>query len=140
MSEAIIENCSGKHVPRYQVEVDIDNMTWGDSMVHVRFQLLLDLVDDVGGDDADTKPDPLDTPEVAERKAKARQSRRAERIQALKDLTAGFDELTAFLDRIATVHKDGALCSTIKDIPLPFVREIMEAIGKAKAAQGNSKN
>lgn len=138
--EPFIENGSGKHVPHYQVEVDIDEMTWGDSMVHVRFQLLLELVDDVGGEDPSLKIKDTDEPDVVERKTKALRVKRAERIQALRDLTGGFDELTAFLNRIAIVRKDGVICQTIKDIPLSFVHEIMEAIAKAKNNQGNSKN
>ncbi len=136
----LIENGADKHVPSYRVEVDTDNMTWGDNMIHVRFQLLIELADGVEADDPKLKADPTDTPEEAERKAKIRRTKRGERIQAFRDLQDGFGELTAFLDRVAVVWKDGVRCPTVRDVPNRFVKDIMTAIGKAKAAEAETKN
>lgn len=112
----VVENGAGKHIPRYQVEVDMEAMTWGDNMIHVKFQLLIEIADGIA------------------------EATRAERVQAYRDLLAGFDELTAFLDRVATVRKDGAICPTVRNVPMGFVKEIMDAIGKAKERQGAPKN
>ena len=114
--QPVIENGAGKHVPHYRVEVDAENMTWGDNMIHIRFQLLIELASGMG------------------------EATPAERVQAYKDLIAGFEELTAFLDRVAEVYRDGVLCPTIRDVPHRFVQEIMAAIGKAKANEAATKN
>lgn len=130
---------AGKHVPRYRVEVDIENMTWGDNMIHVRFQLMIELAESMD-DDPRIVADPMDTPAEAERKAAKRRAKQAERIQALRDLVDGFGELTAFLDRVATVYRDGVRCPTVRDVPQRFVKEIMAAIGRAKADEAATKN
>lgn len=138
--QGVVENGAGKHAPHYRVEVDINEMTWGDNMIHVRFQLLIELADNAEADDPKLAANPLDTPEEAEHKALVRRARRSGRIETYKELMAGFGELTAFLDRVAVVYRDGVRCPTVRDVPQRFVREIMAAIGKAKAAEGETKN
>ncbi len=101
---------------KYTVSVDLRKMTWGDNMVHVRFQLLVETI----GDDA----------EDADPKAK---------IAALKELMAGFDELTEYLNRVATVTCNGVKLPFSK-VPMDMVTEVMDAISKAQKRQGKPKN
>ena len=101
---------------RYTVSVNLRKMTWGDNMVHVRFQLLTETI---GNESADADP-----------KAK---------VAALKELIAGFDELTAYLNRVATVTRNGAKIH-FTQVPMDFVTEVMDAISKAQKRQGASKN
>lgn len=112
----LIENGAGKHVPRYRVEIDMEQMTWGDNMIQVKFQLLMETADDLEG------------------------STKAQRIDAYRQLIDGFGELTAFLDRIAIVYRDGVQVSSVAIVPMHFIKEIMASIRKAQADQGNSKN
>lgn len=115
-SAMTIENGAGKHVPRYRVEVDMEQMTWGDNMIQVKFQLLTETVDDLEG------------------------STKAQRIEAYRQLIEGFGELTSFLDRIATVYRDGVIVPSVVAIPMHAIKDIMASIRKAQTAQGNSKN
>ena len=100
----------------YSVSVDLRKMTWGDNMVHVRFQLLVETI----GDDA----------EDADPKAK---------IAALRELMAGFDELTEYLNRVETVTRNGVKIPFAK-VPMDMVTEVMDAISKAQKRQGKPKN
>lgn len=100
----------------YSVAVDLRKMTWGDNMVHVRFQLL---VETIGGDDEDADP-----------KAK---------VAALRELMNGFDELTAYLNRVAMVTRNGVKIPFV-DVPMDMVSEVMDAISKAQRRQGKPKN
>ena len=101
---------------KYTVAVDLRKMTWGDNMVHVRFQLLVETI----GDDA----------EDADPKAK---------MAALRELMAGFDELTEYLNRVATVTCNGVKLPFSK-VPMDMVTEVMDAISKAQRRQGKPKN
>ena len=101
---------------KYTVAVDLRKMTWGDNMVHVRFQLLVETI----GDDA----------EDADPKAK---------MAALRELMAGFDELTEYLNRVATVTCNGVKLPFSK-VPMDMVKEVMDAISKAQRRQGKPKN
>lgn len=112
----IVENGAGKHVPSYRVEVDLDQMTWGDNMIQVEFQLLMEIAED------------------------AENATRTQRIEAYRQLQKGFHELTAFLDRVATVYRDGMPVASIANVPMHFVKEIMAAISDAKGRQGSPKN
>jgi len=112
----VVENGAGKHVPAYRFEVDMQQMTWGDNMIQVKFQLLIETAGDTEG------------------------TTTAQRKEAYRQLMGGFQELTDFLDRVVTVYRDGAIVSSITTVPMHAVREIMDAIRKAQADQGNSKN
>ena len=101
---------------KYTVAVDLRKMTWGDNMVHVRFQLL---VETIGDDTEDADP-----------KAK---------MAALRELMAGFDELTEYLNRVATVTCNGVKLPFSK-VPMDMVTEVMDAISKAQRRQGKPKN
>ncbi len=101
---------------KFTVAVDLRKMTWGDNVVHVRFQLLVETI----GDDA----------EDADPKAK---------MAALKELMNGFDELTEYLNRVATVTCNGMKLPFSK-VPMDMVTEVMGAISKAQRRQGKPKN
>jgi hypothetical protein len=101
----------------FTIAVDLRKMTWGDNMVHVRFQLLVETI----GDDA----------EDADPKAK---------IAALRELLAGFDELTEYLNRVATVTRNGVKINSFNKVPMDMVKEVMDAISKAQRRQGKPKN
>jgi len=101
---------------KYTVAVDLRKMTWGDNMVHVRFQLL---VETIGDDTEDADP-----------KAK---------MAALRELLAGFDELTEYLNRVALVTCNGVKVPFNK-VPMDMVTEVMDAISKAQKRQGKPKN
>jgi hypothetical protein len=102
---------------KYTVAVDLRKMTWGDNMVHVRFQLL---VETIGDDTEDADP-----------KAK---------MAALRELLAGFDELTEYLNRVATVTRNGVKINSFNKVPMDMVKEVMDAISKAQRRQGKPKN
>lgn len=102
---------------KFTVAVDLRKMTWGDNMVHVRFQLL---VETIGDDTEDADP-----------KAK---------IAALRELLAGFDELTEYLNRVATVTRNGSKITSFSKVPMDMVKEVMDAISKAQRRQGKPKN
>ncbi len=102
---------------KFTIAVDLRKMTWGDNMVHVRFQLLVETI----GDDA----------EDADPKAK---------IAALRELLAGFDELTEYLNRVATVTRNGSKITSFNKVPMDMVKEVMDAISKAQRRQGKPKN
>ena len=118
----VLEPVSGEIVEtqepedNFTVAVDLRKMTWGDNMVHVRFQLL---VETIGDDTEDADP-----------KAK---------IAALRELMAGFDELTEYLNRVATVTCNGVKLPFSK-VPMDMVTEVMDAISKAQRRQGKPKN
>lgn len=100
----------------YDVAVNLRKMTWGDNMIHVRFQLLTETIGDTS-DDADPKA----------------------RMAALKELLAGFDELSAYLNRVARVKRNGQRIN-IKDVPMDFIQEVMAAIAAAQKAGRTAKN
>ena len=100
----------------YQVDVNLRKMTWGDNMIHVRFQLLTETIGDTS-DDADPKV----------------------RLAALKELLEGFDELTAYLNRVAKVKRNGQRID-MKEVPMDFVQEVMAAIGAAQKGNRTAKN
>jgi len=114
--EGEIESDDPTDSDKYTVSVNLRKMTWGDNMVHVRFQLLVETI----GDDADD----------ADPKAK---------IAALRELMAGFDELTAYLNRVATVTCNGVKVP-MAQVPMDMVTEVMDAISKAQRRQGKPKN
>lgn len=100
----------------YQVDVNLRKMTWGDNMIHVRFQLLTETIGDTS-DDADPKV----------------------RMAALKELLEGFDDLTAYLNRVAKVKKNGVRIN-MKDVPQAFIPEVMSAIAAAQRSGRTAKN
>lgn len=100
----------------YQVDVNLKRMTWGDNMIHVRFMLLTETIGDTS-DDADPKA----------------------RMAALKELLEGFDELTAYLNRVAKVKKNGVRIH-IKDVPQAFIPDVMASIAAAQKSNRTAKN
>ena len=100
----------------YQVDVNLRKMTWGDNMIHVRLMLITEAI---GGTSADADP-------------KAR-------MAALKELLEGFDDLTAYLNRVAKVRRNGMRIH-IKDVPMDFIQDVMAAIGAAQKSNRTAKN
>lgn len=100
----------------YEVSVNLRKMTWGDNMIHVRFQLLTETIGD-NSDDTDPKV----------------------RMAALKELLEGFDDLTAYLNRVAKVKRNGVRIH-IKDVPMDFIQEVMAAIAAAQKGNRTAKN
>jgi hypothetical protein len=100
----------------YEVSVNLRKMTWGHNMIHVRFQLLTETIGDTS-DDADPKV----------------------RMAALKELLEGFDDLTAYLNRVAKVKRNGVRIH-IKDVPQAFIPEVMASIGAAQKSNRTAKN
>lgn len=101
----------------YEVRVRLRNMTWGDNMVHARFQLLIETIGDIDGED----------------------STDADRVAALRELVTGFEELTAFLERVARVTRNGERIP-IKLVPMDFIKEVMDAISRARQRKASTKN
>lgn len=100
----------------YEVSVNLRKMTWGDNMIHVRFQLLTETIGDTS-DDADPKA----------------------RMAALKELLEGFDDLTAYLNRVAKVKRNGVRIH-MRDVPQAFIPEVMAAIAAAQKSNRTAKN
>ncbi len=100
----------------YEVAVNLKKMTWGDNMIHVRFQLLTETIGDTS-DDADPKV----------------------RMAALKELLNGFEELSAYLNRVARVRRNGERIH-ISQVPMDFIQEVMAAIAAAQKAGRAAKN
>ena len=100
----------------YEVSVNLRKMTWGDNMIHVRFQLLTETIGDTS-DDADPKA----------------------RMAALKELLEGFDDLTAYLNRVAKVKRNGVRID-IRDVPQAFIPEVMASIAAAQKSNRTAKN
>lgn len=100
----------------YEVSVNLRKMTWGDNMIHVRFMLLTETIGDTS-DDADPKA----------------------RMAALKELLEGFDELTAYLNRVAKVKRNGERIH-MRDVPQAFIPEVMAAIAAAQKSGRTAKN
>lgn len=100
----------------YQVDVNLKRMTWGDNMIHVRFMLLTETIGDTS-DDADPKA----------------------RMAALKEVLEGFDELTAYLNRVAKVKKNGVRID-IREVPQAFIPEVMASIAAAQKSNRTAKN
>jgi len=100
----------------YEVSVNLRKMTWGDNMIHVRFQLLTETIGDTS-DDADPKA----------------------RMAALKELLEGFDDLTAYFHRVAKVKKNGVRIH-IKDVPQAFIPDVMASIAAAQKSNRTAKN
>lgn len=106
----------------YQVTTRLNKMTWGDQMIHARFQLLIETIGDLDSDGDDANDS----------------ARKTARIAALKELVAGFDELTSFLDRVARVTRNG-IPIPMKDVPQDFITDVMSAIA-AQRGRRASKN
>ena len=106
----------------YQVTTRLNKMTWGDQMIHARFQLLIETIGDLDSDSDEADED----------------ARKIARIAALKELVAGFDELTRFLDRVAKVTRNG-IPIPMKDVPQDFITDVMTAISKQRGRRA-SKN
>lgn len=106
----------------YQVTTRLSKMTWGDQMIHARFQLLIETIGDLDSDSDEADED----------------ARKIARIAALKELVAGFDELTRFLDRVAKVTRNGSPIP-MKDVPQDFIADVMTAISKQRGRRA-SKN
>ena len=121
----------------FVVKTDISRMTWGDQMVHARFQLLLETIGDV---DQNEEQEAANAATEEEEKAiRAANRERAEaRRAALRELLAGFDELTEFLDRVARVRKNGVRIPMAK-VPMPFITDVMNAIASQRGRRA-SKN
>lgn len=100
----------------YEVSVNLRKMTWGDNMIHVRFQLLTETIGDTS-DDADPKA----------------------RMAALKELLEGFDDLTAYLNRVAKVKRNGVRIH-MNDVPQAFIPEVMASIAAAQKSGRTAKN
>jgi len=100
----------------YQVDVNLKRMTWGDNMIHVRFQLLTETIGDTS-DDADPKA----------------------RMAALKELLEGFDDLTAYLNRVAKVKRNGVRIH-MNDVPQAFIPDVMASIAAAQKSNRTAKN
>lgn len=100
----------------YEVSVNLRKMTWGDNMIHVRFQLLTEAIGDTS-DDADPKA----------------------RMAALKELLEGFDDLTAYLNRVAKVKRNGVRIH-MRDVPQAFIPEVMASIAAAQKSGRTAKN
>jgi hypothetical protein len=62
------------------------------------------------------------------------------KIAALRELLAGFDELTEYLNRVATVTRNGVKINSFNKVPMDMVKEVMDAISKAQRRQGKPKN
>ncbi len=106
----------------FQVTTRLNKMTWGDQMIHARFQLLIETIGDLDSDSDEADED----------------ARKIARIAALKELVAGFDELTRFLDRVAKVTRNG-IPIPMKDVPQDFITDVMTAISKQRGRRA-SKN
>lgn len=100
----------------YQVDVNLKRMTWGDNMIHVRFMLLTETIGDTS-EDADPKA----------------------RMAALKEVLEGFDELTAYLNRVAKVKKNGVRID-IRAVPQAFIPDVMASIAAAQKSNRTAKN
>ena len=100
----------------YEVSVNLRKMTWGDNMIHVRFQLLTETIGDTS-DDADPKA----------------------RMAALKELLEGFDDLTAYLNRVAKVKRNGVRIH-MNDVPQAFIPDVMASIAAAQKSNRTAKN
>lgn len=100
----------------YEVSVNLRKMTWGDNMIHVRFQLLTETIGDTS-DDADPKA----------------------RMAALKELLEGFDDLTAYLNRVAKVKRNGVRIH-MNDVPQAFIPDVMASIAAAQKSGRTAKN
>ncbi len=121
----------------YVVKTDISRMTWGDQMVHARFQLLLETIGDVDQNE-DQEAEDATTEDEEKAIRAANRERKAARRAALTELIAGFDELTEFLDRVSRVRKNGVRVP-MKKVPMPFITDVMNAIASQRGRRA-SKN
>lgn len=102
-------------VDHYQVSADISKMTWNDQIIFARFQLLMETSQDTENTD------------------------RAVRIAALRDLIAGHEELTAFLNRVAIIKRNGQRIA-FGQAPMDHAMEAIRVIGAARNARNAAKN
>jgi len=54
-------------------------------------------------------------------------------------LLEGFDDLTAYLNRVAKVKRNGVRIH-MKEVPMDFVQEVMAAIAAAQKGNRTAKN
>lgn len=111
----------------YRFFVNLKRMTWGDNMIQIRFQLLMETVSDLENTDMDK----LDETE--------RKTVRAAKVAAMREVLDGFDEMTAYLDRVARITLNGKFVSA-KNVPMDFIQDVMKAIGEANSRRNNPKN
>ena len=111
----------------YRFFVNLKRMTWGDNMIQIRFQLLMETVSDLENTDMDK----LDETE--------RKTVRAAKVAAMREVLDGFDEMTAYLNRVARITLNGKWVSA-KDVPMDFIQDVMKAIGEASSRRNNPKN
>lgn len=111
----------------YKFFVNLKRMTWGDNMIQIRFQLLMETVGDLDSVDLST----LDETE--------RKTVKAARVSAMREVLEGFDEMTAYLDRVARITLNGKFVSA-KNVPMDFIQDVMKAIGEANSRRNNPKN
>lgn len=111
----------------YRFFVNLKRMTWGDNMIQIRFQLLMETVSDLENTDMDK----LDETE--------RKTVRAAKVAAMREVLDGFDEMTAYLDRVARITLNGKFVSA-KNVPMDFIQDVMKAIGEASSRRNNPKN
>jgi len=111
----------------YRFFVNLKRMTWGDNMIQIRFQLLMETVSDLDSTDMDK----LDEVE--------RKTVRAAKVAAMREVLDGFDEMTAYLDRVARITLNGKFVSA-KNVPMDFIQDVMKAIGEASSRRNNPKN
>lgn len=111
----------------YRFFVNLKRMTWGDNMIQIRFQLLMETVSDLENTDMDK----LDEVE--------RKTIRAAKVAAMREVLDGFDEMTAYLDRVARITLNGKFVSA-KIVPMDFIQDVMRAIGEASGRRNNPKN
>jgi hypothetical protein len=101
----------------YKTYPNLSRQTWGDQMIQARFQLLTETISDVDGENS--------TPE--------------QRRAALQDLVDGFDELTAYLNRVVRVTRNGRRID-MREVPMDYIEELMQTIANARARRTASKN
>lgn len=111
----------------YRFFVNLKRMTWGDNMIQIRFQLLMETVSDLENIDMDK----LDETE--------RKTVRAAKVAAMREVLDGFDEMTAYLDRVARITLNGKFVSA-KNVPMDFIQDVMKAISEASSRRNNPKN
>lgn len=111
----------------YRFFVNLKRMTWGDNMIQIRFQLLMETVSDLENTDMD-KLDEIE-----------RKTVRAAKVAAMREVLDGFDEMTAYLDRVARITLNGKFVSA-KNVPMDFIQDVMKAIGEANSRRNNPKN
>lgn len=93
---------------KYNIEVDIDGMTWGDATLQARFMLIQSEVTRAQGGDDESQ------------------------LHAMRAMVEVFDEMTDMLDRVAIVKRDGERIPARK-IPQSLLGQVMAALSDAQA-------